>query len=305
LNSLLKRCLNMKWVIVIIFTMVEAQVTHIPRYSYQYEVRSNNGKDKFGLSELRDGYKTVGKYQVILPDGRNQVVDYWVSGKNSGYKAKVSYQQTASQKLRKRRIKRKNILDFQEEVLKRTKPKLDVSMNQLLEQVYTENILEKDVTDGKESTKILNDTTSLEAQGFSEKGDLQPTDLPNVKEPPFENLVVVPPNAIKSDFDNVSVENHVQKENTKKTEESLSKSTHFQDHKHGWMPQKDTKLIRTVVTIKQIIDPKESKKIGQSFIRRIRNFKRQEQKKEKSIGVQNIFSCLINFIKKMLPFKRK
>ena len=170
----------MKRVIVIIFTIVEAQVTHMPSYSYQYEVRNNNGKDKFGLSELRDGYKTTGKYQVILPDGRNQVVDYWVSGKNSGYNAKVTYQQTSRENKRNRRIRRKNFLDFKEEVSKRTKTKLEASMNQLLEQVYAKNILENDIAHGKKSTEILNDTHSLEIPSFSE---LHPTALPNMKGP--------------------------------------------------------------------------------------------------------------------------
>ena len=291
----------MKRVSVIIFTIVEAQVTHMPSYSYQYEVRNNNGKDKFGLSELRDGYKTTGKYQVILPDGRNQVVDYWVSGKNSGYNAKITYQQTSSQNKRNRRIRRKNFLDFKEEVSKRTKTKLEASMNQLLEQVYAEKILESDIAHGKKSTKILNDTHSLEVPGFSE---IHPTVLPNMKGPSFENLVVDRPNAIKSEFDSLSIKKHVHKENTNKKVEPMSKSTNFKHHTNSRKPKKDKKLLISVEHMQQMIDTKEGKEIDQSYIRRIRNSKRQWHQKEKTKGFQSIFSCLIKFIKNMLPFKR-
>ena len=40
--------------------------------------------------EARDGDKTTGNYNVVLPDGRRQNVNYYVDG-YSGYVADVSY----------------------------------------------------------------------------------------------------------------------------------------------------------------------------------------------------------------------
>ena len=40
--------------------------------------------------EARDGDKTTGNYQVVLPDGRKQTVNYYVDG-YSGYVADVQY----------------------------------------------------------------------------------------------------------------------------------------------------------------------------------------------------------------------
>ena len=43
-----------------------------PKYAFEYGVTDEYSKTNFGHSESRDGYKTVGKYHVDLPDGRTQ-----------------------------------------------------------------------------------------------------------------------------------------------------------------------------------------------------------------------------------------
>ena len=41
-------------------------------------------------AESRLGSRTDGSYSTLLPDGRKQVVNYWVDG-DSGYNADVQY----------------------------------------------------------------------------------------------------------------------------------------------------------------------------------------------------------------------
>lgn len=57
------------------------------RGSYGY----NYGPLDFGHSENRKGDNTKGQYNVLLPDGRRQVVNYYVDG-YSGYVADVKYE---------------------------------------------------------------------------------------------------------------------------------------------------------------------------------------------------------------------
>ena len=45
----------------------------------------------FGQYEAREGDKTTGNYWVVLPDGRKQIVNYYVDG-YSGYVADVKYE---------------------------------------------------------------------------------------------------------------------------------------------------------------------------------------------------------------------
>lgn len=44
----------------------------------------------FGHSEQRDGDKTTGEYNVVLPDGRKQVVEYEAG--TDGYKPQIRYE---------------------------------------------------------------------------------------------------------------------------------------------------------------------------------------------------------------------
>ena len=49
-------------------------------YKYGYDVKDDYTGVAFGADEGRDGYATSGKYQVLLPDGRTQIVTYTVDG---------------------------------------------------------------------------------------------------------------------------------------------------------------------------------------------------------------------------------
>lgn len=52
-----------------------------------------SGND-FGHEESRDGDVAKGKYYVLLPDGRRQVVEYVAD--NEGYKPKISYEEVGN-----------------------------------------------------------------------------------------------------------------------------------------------------------------------------------------------------------------
>ncbi len=56
---------------------------------YKFSYRVNDTKQDFGHSEHRVGNNTQGRYDVVLPDGRRQIVDYQVL--NAAYFADVSY----------------------------------------------------------------------------------------------------------------------------------------------------------------------------------------------------------------------
>ncbi|KAI9563762.1 hypothetical protein GHT06_011226 [Daphnia sinensis] len=59
-------------------------------YSFSYRVNDASTNQDFGHQENRIGNNTQGRYDVVLPDGRRQIVDYQVVN-NSGYTADVSY----------------------------------------------------------------------------------------------------------------------------------------------------------------------------------------------------------------------
>ncbi|XP_037069681.1 cuticle protein 19-like [Pollicipes pollicipes] len=62
----------------------------VPDYSTAYSVKDPYSGVDVDKQENRLGHKTEGSYSVLLPDGRKQVVTYWVDGK-SGYNADVKY----------------------------------------------------------------------------------------------------------------------------------------------------------------------------------------------------------------------
>nr|XP_027219311.1 pro-resilin-like [Penaeus vannamei]XP_027219312.1 pro-resilin-like [Penaeus vannamei] len=57
-------------------------------YQFSYDVKDDYSKNDFGHSEDRSGYNTKGQYQVLLPDGRFQTVEYTVTN-DSGFLANV------------------------------------------------------------------------------------------------------------------------------------------------------------------------------------------------------------------------
>ena len=67
-------------------------VTQAPAYyNFDYAVKDDYTYVDFGHNEKREGDKTNGQYFVVLPDGRRQVVSYYVDG-YSGYVADVKYE---------------------------------------------------------------------------------------------------------------------------------------------------------------------------------------------------------------------
>ncbi|XP_037069624.1 cuticle protein 19-like [Pollicipes pollicipes] len=62
----------------------------VPDYSTAYSVKDPYSGVKVDKQENRLGDKTEGSYSQVLPDGRLQVVRYWVDG-YSGYNADVQY----------------------------------------------------------------------------------------------------------------------------------------------------------------------------------------------------------------------
>ena len=60
-------------------------------YNFDYAVKDDYTYVDFGHNEHRDGDNTKGSYYVVLPDGRRQVVTYYVDG-YSGYVADVKYE---------------------------------------------------------------------------------------------------------------------------------------------------------------------------------------------------------------------
>ena len=62
----------------------------VPDYSTAHAVRDAYSGVNVGSQENRLGDRTEGSYSVDLPDGRRQVVTYWVDG-YSGYNADVQY----------------------------------------------------------------------------------------------------------------------------------------------------------------------------------------------------------------------
>ncbi|XP_045106737.1 cuticle protein 7-like [Portunus trituberculatus] len=84
------------WCLALLVTLVTA--TPLPQdakdhanYEFQYGVSDSRSGNEYGQQESRVGQDTRGSYRVLLPDGRVQVVNYYVSG-DSGFVAEVTYE---------------------------------------------------------------------------------------------------------------------------------------------------------------------------------------------------------------------
>ncbi|XP_055628726.1 pro-resilin [Toxorhynchites rutilus septentrionalis] len=60
------------------------------KYSFEYAVQDYQSGNDFGHMEQRDGDRTVGRYYVLLPDGRKQVVNY--EADQNGYRPTITYE---------------------------------------------------------------------------------------------------------------------------------------------------------------------------------------------------------------------
>ncbi|KAK7067204.1 hypothetical protein SK128_003613 [Halocaridina rubra] len=58
------------------------------QYDFKYAVKDDYSRNDYNHGESRNGYDTKGSYQVLLPDGKIQTVEYTVS-KDSGFVANV------------------------------------------------------------------------------------------------------------------------------------------------------------------------------------------------------------------------
>lgn len=59
-------------------------------YEFKYDVDAPEYGTKFGHQEARQGDVAQGKYYVLLPDGRTQLVEYIAD--QDGYRPKISYE---------------------------------------------------------------------------------------------------------------------------------------------------------------------------------------------------------------------
>ncbi|XP_058462625.1 pro-resilin-like [Malaya genurostris] len=64
------------------------------KYSFEYNVQDSYSGNDFGHMESRDGDRTVGRYYVLLPDGRKQIVNY--EADQNGYRPTITYEDTGS-----------------------------------------------------------------------------------------------------------------------------------------------------------------------------------------------------------------
>lgn len=64
------------------------------KYSFEYHVQDFQSGNDFGHMESRDGDRTTGRYFVLLPDGRKQVVNY--EADQNGYRPTISYEDTGA-----------------------------------------------------------------------------------------------------------------------------------------------------------------------------------------------------------------
>nr|CAH7726712.1 unnamed protein product [Callosobruchus chinensis] len=63
------------------------------KYAFGYRIKDNKEGNDFGHEERRNGKSLEGSYDVLLPDGRRQKVQYYAD--NSGFHAKVTYENIA------------------------------------------------------------------------------------------------------------------------------------------------------------------------------------------------------------------
>lgn len=63
-------------------------------YQFSWEVNDPQSGNDFGHEEARQGDQAEGKYYVLLPDGRRQIVEY--TANEEGYKPMIRYEGEAN-----------------------------------------------------------------------------------------------------------------------------------------------------------------------------------------------------------------
>lgn len=61
-------------------------------YQFKYDVNAPEYGVKFGHEESKEGEEAWGRYNVLLPDGRTQIVEY--EADHFGYRPKITYEQS-------------------------------------------------------------------------------------------------------------------------------------------------------------------------------------------------------------------
>lgn len=142
-------------------------------YSFQYRVTNNDDSVQYSHEEDRSQDDTTGHYQVLLPDGRTQVVTYSIPDKDTGYLARVQYQQRNRDTQRKREIikkvyrkpstvkQRRNDSKYQSFIKKLygVSPNGGIPTNQTFGHVKTYDIIEAKITDTINDEKAFNNSS--------------------------------------------------------------------------------------------------------------------------------------------------
>ncbi|EFN75108.1 Pro-resilin, partial [Harpegnathos saltator] len=64
------------------------------KYEFSYEVKDEQSGSDYGHTETRDGDRAQGEFNVLLPDGRKQIVEY--EADQDGFKPQIRYEGEAS-----------------------------------------------------------------------------------------------------------------------------------------------------------------------------------------------------------------
>lgn len=64
------------------------------KYEFSYEVKDEQSGADYGHTESRDGDRAQGEFNVLLPDGRKQIVEY--EADQDGFKPQIRYEGEAN-----------------------------------------------------------------------------------------------------------------------------------------------------------------------------------------------------------------
>lgn len=64
------------------------------KYEFSYEVKDEQSGADYGHTESRDGDRAQGEFNVLLPDGRKQIIEY--EADQDGFKPQIRYEGEAN-----------------------------------------------------------------------------------------------------------------------------------------------------------------------------------------------------------------